>query len=413
MKTPPAAGSASFRTLRPAQARFRTHRPRPAGALILALLLLPAGLPAQQQPTSLSESRKRLEEIRAERERLEQQQQRLEGQVRDEGAELRNIERQRESTNRIVNELESQMQHLGGQVDQVSVELVLAEDNLADKRAVLERRLAEIYKRGRLYTFQALLSAGSFGDLVSRYKYLALQSQQDKQLVTDVEGLRRRVSRQRNDLLGLRTTLDQSREEREVELARYDRLAQQRQSRLANLRRSSRTAERQLSALERDEQVMLNLIARLERERRSGVASPRGSITTADLGRLEWPVDGRVVYDFGRESLESGAEIRWNGIGIGADAGTPVKAVEGGRVELASRLSTYGLTILLTHGDGYYSFYAQLGSLGVKQGDLVAKGQALGTVGGGATAYGPHLHFEIRGPGGAALDPTAWLRRRR
>ena len=235
--------------------------------LVTALLLFPAALPAQQ-PTSLSESRKRLEEIRAERERLEQQRRRLEGQVRDEGAELRNIERQRESTNRIVNELESQMQNLGGQVDQVSVELVLAEDNLADKRAVLERRLAEIYKRGRLYTFQALLSGGSFGDLVSRYKYLALQSQQDKQLVADVEGLRRRVSRQRNDLLGLRESLDRSREEREVELERYDRLAQQRQSRLANLRQSSRSAQRQLSALERDEQVMLNLIARLERERR-------------------------------------------------------------------------------------------------------------------------------------------------
>jgi septal ring factor EnvC (AmiA/AmiB activator) len=372
---------------------------------------------AQQAP-SLDASRRRLEEIRAERERLEAERQRLAGQVRDAGAELRNIERQRESTNRIVNELESQMQQLGSQVDQVSVELVLAEDNLADKRAVLSRRLAEIYKRGRLHTFQALLSAGSFGDLVSRYKYLALQSRQDRALVADVDQLRRRVARQRSDLLGLRSSLDQNREERAGELSRYNQLASQRQTRIGRLRRSERTTTQQLTALQRDERQLLDVIARLERARREsaargGAPAARGTISTADLGRLDWPVEGRIVYDFGRSSLESGAEIRWNGIGIGSSAGTPVRAVSGGRVELVSRLSTYGLTVLLAHGDGYYSFYAQLATAGVEVGRTVAKGQAIGTVGGGSTDFGAHLHFEIRGPGGAALDPTNWLRRRR
>ncbi len=391
--------------------------PGPLTAHRSPLTPFPAPL-AAQQPPSLDASRRRLEVIRAERERLEAERLRLQGQVRDAGAELRNIERQRETTNRIVNELESQMRQLGSQVDQVSTELILAEDNLADKRAVLERRLAEVYKRGRMHTFQALLSAGSFGDLVSRYKYLALQSRQDRALVSEVDQLRRRVARQRADLLGLRSSLDRNREERAGELARYDVLARQRQSQIGRLRRSERTAAQQLTALQRDERQLLDVIARLERARRAAAArgaapTTRGTISTADLGRLDWPVEGTLVYDFGRSTMESGAEIRWNGVGIGAAPGTPVKAVEGGRVELVSRLSTYGLTVLLTHGDGYYSFYAQLANANVRVGDAVTKGQAIGTVGGGSTNYGPHLHFEIRGPGGAALDPTAWLRRRR
>src|SRR5690606_36342747 len=225
-------------------------------------------------------------------------------------------------------------------------------------------------KRGRLHTFQALLSAGSFGDLVSRYKYLALQSRQDRALVSEVDQLRRRVARQRADLLGLRSSLDRNREERSGELARYDALARQRQSQIGRLRRSERTASQQLTALQRDERQLLDVIARLERERRAAAArgaapTTRGTISTADLGRLDWPVEGALVYDFGRSTMESGAEIRWNGVGIGAAPGTPVKAVEGGRVELVSRLSTYGLTVLLTHGDGYYSFYAQLANANV------------------------------------------------
>ena len=62
---------------------------------------------------------------------------------------------------------------------------------------MLERRLVDIYKRGALYTFQALLAAESFGDLLSRYKYLYLTSRQDRALVADVEKLRNRVVEQR------------------------------------------------------------------------------------------------------------------------------------------------------------------------------------------------------------------------
>src|ERR687894_2725786 len=179
----------------------------------IALLTAPLAAYAQQTP-DLNESRRRLEEIRAERDRLELQRRRLQGQVHDVNDELSNLERQRESTHRIVNEIERQIGGLASQLDRVSAELILAEDNLAERRAVLERRLVDIYKRGALYTFQALLAAESFGDLLSRYKYLYLTSRQDRALVGDVEKLRNRVVQRRNELLGVRKQLDRSREER-------------------------------------------------------------------------------------------------------------------------------------------------------------------------------------------------------
>ena len=385
--------------------------------LVALIALLPTPLHAQDTK-EMERSRKRLEEIRKERDRLQQQQERLQGQVHDVNDELHILERQRESTQKIVDEIERQIGGLSGRLDRSSAELILTEDNLAERRAVLERRLVDIYKRGALYTFQALLAAESFGDLLSRYKYLYLTSRQDRALVGDVEKLRNRVVEQRDDLLDVRKQLDRTREEREAEYTKFSELVEARARRLSQLRRTARTTEQRLSELQKDESRLNDLLASLERARRDEVRAPGGaapvpgSITTADIGRLDWPVEGAIVYRFGRDTLPSGGIIRWNGIGIAAEAGTPVKAVESGKVRLVGQFGTYGLTVVLEHGNGYYSVYSHLQSAEVQLSATVSRGQTIGTVGGENSDYGPHLHFEIRGENQVALNPVDWLRKR-
>ena len=400
----------------------RTQRTLLLPSVLCALCVLcVSSVPLHAQTdTEVAQSRRRLEEIRRERDSLQQQQQQLQGQVHDVNDELSNLERQRESTQRIVNEIERQIGGLASQLDRSSAEMILAEDNLADRRAVLERRLVDIYKRGPLYTFQALFAAESFGDLLSRYKYLYLTSRQDRALVTDVEKLRNRVVSERNTILDVRKQLDRTREEREAEYSKYSDLAHARERRLQSLQQSARRTERRLTTLQKDEARLNGVLAALERARRDeaargtlrgGVSAP-GSITTADLGKLDWPVDGTIVYRFGRDTLPSGGIIRWNGIGIAAPVGTPVKAVEAGRVRLVGQFGTYGLTIVLEHGNGYYSVYSHLQEAAVKLGTTVAKDDTIGSVGGENSDYGSHLHFEIRGENQVALDPTQWLRKR-
>src|SRR5689334_8168148 len=392
-----------------------------AASLGSLLMLLLTTTPVHAQGSSdLEESRRRLEEIRAERDRLERQRERLQGQVHDVHDELSNLERQRESTQRIVSEIERQIGGLASQLDRSSAELILAQDNLAERRAVLERRLVDIYKRGPLHTFQVLLAAESFGDLLSRYKYLYLTSEQDRALVADVEKLRNRVVQERNNILDVRGELDRRREEREAEFSKSTQLASERAVKLQSLQASARSTERRLTQLQKDESRLNGLLASLERSRRDelargalrGAIATPGSITTADLGKLDWPVEGTIVYRFGRDTLPSGGIIRWNGVGIAAPVGTPVKAVESGKVRLVGQFGTYGLTIVLEHGNGYYSVYSHLQSAAVKLGAAIPKGALIGSVGGENSDYGPHLHFEIRGDNQVALDPTAWLRKR-
>ncbi len=370
----------------------------------------------------------RLNAIRTEREDLQHEREALQGQVHEVEQELQNVEAQRQATNRLVNELDRQLGGLNLELDNLSGSLALAEDNLADKRAVLSRRLVDIYKRGSLFYFQALLAAESFGDLISRYKYLALQSRQDKQLTTEVEGLRNRVVRQRNDLVTARDALNSRRSERDVELTRFASLADEQRSRLRETRQSARNNQQRLTQLQQDEGRLNDLLAELERTRReeaaraaaaamrpgaARVAPPRNTVTTNDIGRLDWPVDGPLIYRFGDEETPGGGIIKRNGIAIRAEPNTPVKVVEAGTVILAGPLGTYGLIVIVSHGDGYLSLYGQLTTALVEKGAHVTKGQVIGTTGGLNTPEGAHLYFEIRGSGAITLDPSDWLRTRR
>jgi septal ring factor EnvC (AmiA/AmiB activator) len=388
--------------------------------MILVAILCMTAATALSAQANAEDSRRKLEEVRRERARLEDERSRLQGQVQNLGAELENLERQRQSTNRIVNALEEQIGGLNSQVEKAGADLVLVQDNLLEKRAVLSRRLTEIYKRGQLYTFEVLVAAQSFGDLLSRYKYLYLQSRQDKFLVGDVEKLTAQVLKRRGEILQAKSQLDLSREEREAELQRYGRLVEERGRKLRDARRSTTRTEQQLTALEKDEARLNDLLAELERARRNAVArgtttgaAQPATLSTNDIGKLDWPVDGPILYNFGPQRLSSGAVIRHNGIGIGAPTGTSVKAVEAGRVERILNISTYGTTLILDHGDGYRSLYMHLNSISVREGVQVAKGQLIATTGGQSSDAGPQLYFEIRGPRGAALDPTDWLKARR
>lgn len=390
-------------------------------AALLAALLLPAWrAQAQSVDQQLRSNQQRLEEIRLERDELQNELARLRGRAHGISSELVNLERQKSVTGRIVNELDRQIGSMRGQLDTFTVELILTQDALAEKRAVLHRRLADIYKRGSLWTYQALLAAESFGELLSRYKYLYLVSRQDKALVGQVEELRDRIVQRRQELLNIRTALGRRRDDRGRELTQFIRLERQRELSLRQTRASERQATERLEEMSRDEQRITDLIAALERARRNAAAGrpglpvPEGAIRTTDLGQLDWPMDGTILYRFGPDRRPNNTTIIRHGVGIQSVVGTPVRAIEAGTVEEGTgALGTYGLGVVLNHGGGYYTLYLYLSRIDVKIGQRIAKGAPVGLSGGAGSDEGPHIEFQIRGEAGIALDPINWLRNRR
>ena len=71
----------------------------------------------------------------------------------------------------------------------------------------------------------------------------------------------------------------------------------------------------------------------------------------------------------------------------------------------------YGNYVKIKHGNGMFTFYAHLkyGSVAVKVGDRVTKGQVLGYMGNTGYSFGAHLHFEVRNTNNVQIDPTPYV----
>ena len=389
---------------------------RLALALVVGLGVIAASLPAQEQSDArLRQQQEELARIRRERDELQRRMRGLQSKVHDISEEVTNIDRQHDATVRVVRSLDQQLTTLNGEVEHTTANLVRAQDEVQIKQAVLRKRLVEIYKRGPLFTFQVLLSAKSFGDLVARYKYLHILAQRDRTVVRRVDELRSQIIGQRRQLVSLQNGVEQNRVEKAREAERLAALESQRQASLKRAQSDQKKTKARLAELAKSEARLNNVIAGFEAARRRAAsrtgAAPLApsSIRTSDYGRLDWPVDGSIIYRFGRVVNPNNTTTRWNGIGIAASSGTGVKSVSSGEVVLADVMGTYGNTIIIQHGGGDYSVYGSLSDMSVSKGARVTKGQVIGTIGATDPSLPPHLHFEIR-HGGPAVDPLDWLR---
>jgi len=117
-----------------------------------------------------------------------------------------------------------------------------------------------------------------------------------------------------------------------------------------------------------------------------------------------WPVWGNISSYFG-PGHPLGIDID-----LYQDPNAPIAAAKKGIVTFAGGNSccSYGLYVVVDHGDGTQTLYGHLSQIAVVQGQQVAQGQQLGF--GGRTGYatGNHLHFEIH-VGDNVVDPLLFL----
>ena len=104
---------------------------------------------------------------------------------------------------------------------------------------------------------------------------------------------------------------------------------------------------------------------------------------------------------FGQDDLHMG-------IDLSCDAGTPILAYKGGKVLISEYHYSYGNYVLIYHGNGLSTLYAHMSERAAVVGDWVDAGDTIGYVGMTGSAYGYHLHFEVR-QDGAVQNPRDYM----
>ena len=190
-----------------------------------------------------------------------------------------------------------------------------------------------------------------------------------------------------------------------AQLATLETAREKRSLVLASLEAQSHSRAQSLERL-KGEQAGLE---RLLRELRAAMARfpvEGNDAFTRLRGKLNWPVSGQLIARFG--DARAGG-VRWDGVLVATERGTPVKAVCAGRVIYADWLPGLGLLAIVDHGDGYLSLYGHNDHLLKAAGEEVAAGDAIAAAGDSGGSSRPELYFEIR-KGGKPVDPRPWFR---
>jgi penicillin-binding protein A len=119
---------------------------------------------------------------------------------------------------------------------------------------------------------------------------------------------------------------------------------------------------------------------------------------------------GKFIWPSQHEAL-SGGNFREGhpGFDLAAPPGSAVHAADNGLVIFAGWSGVgYGNTVLIDHGNGFRTLYAHLSQISTYCGAQVEKGKTIGLSGSTGNSTGPHLHFEVRVPGGY-IDPLRVL----
>lgn len=407
---------------------------RPVIALLLACLLAPAYADERARTREeLEAARRDVAELKQMLEKIQQEKSGLQQQLKKTETDMGSLEREVRQLQRELDDGENELRRL----DEEKKKHQSARE--AQQRLIaIQARAA--YQSGRQEYLRLLLNQQAperFARTLTYFDYLSRARLEQLELFNEtlrqLGNIQAEIDRQQAVLLVRKSDLEQrSAELAEVRKQRRAALAQlERRYGNQNARLQARQQEQaQLDALlQTIEQTLARQAREAEQARReaelaaqsaasdpaAAAQGPRVS-TGASVdgpfararGRLPWPVDGRLIASYG--SPRGGdARTRWDGVLIGAGAGSQVRAVHGGRVVFADWLRGAGLLVILDHGDGYLSLYGHNQSLLAEPGEVVKAGDVIATVGSSGGQQSPALYFAIRQQG-RAIDPAHWCR---
>lgn len=173
-------------------------------------------------------------------------------------------------------------------------------------------------------------------------------------------------------------------------------------------------AEREIQALNESAKALAKLIEKLavvsKKVEKATSKKKQTSIRSASNTRkhnLPWPVTGKIVLNYGKNKHpDLDTNIISNGIKIKAQNNAIIQSVDSGRIAFVGEFRSYGKMIIIDHKGEFFSVYAQLSVILVKEEESVSRGTPIAKMSEGDSSV---LYFEIR-QSNIPENPRLWLK---
>ena len=375
----------------------------PALALILLMSFPPPAASAEDVGVAKKKYKAIQKEIKSQEEKLKQA-------SLTEQSTLSALDRTNRELNTVrvrLGKQKARLRETKAEIGKARAEAGELEEKLRSHREWMARKLRVMHRYGRYGDVLMLLGAARDApELLRRWKYLEVLTKQERKAIGEYRGTLELLARKQAELQGLYARQTAEKKDVQRDLKELARRKSEKQKVLATVKHKKAAYEKLLKDLALASKKLREVIMEAERSKRFVSKGFRKL-----KGKLPWPVQGLVTIPYGTQrDPEFKTPVFRNGIYITSDTGAVAKAVHSGKVVYAKWFKGYGQLVIINHGSGYHTLYANLQEIFLSEGDIIVNRAGIGRVGDSSVLDRPSLYFEIRYKG-KPLNPTQWLKK--
>ena len=334
---------------------------------------------------------------------------------------LINLENKMILTEKLIKSLKKEERYTGELIQITKSNISKKEKHVSNLRKQMTKRVVHIYKNGIPSLTETILSSKNWNEIIYRTKYLKVISEFEKKMINEIEttlndlnfekesyekALNKKKSL-RNEHQNESKKLESDKKKKEIYLSKIKNEKSNLEKKLAQKQKLVKEIENLVSKLQKDEKEMKRREDELAKIRSEKKKPTNGNFISLK-GKMPWPVDGKIISHFGKQTnKELNTVTESSGIDIEASPGTPVEAVLDGMVTTITYLRGYGNLIIIDHGSGYFSVYANIEKIQYTENEYVQQYSILGYVANNKQEFNK-FHFEIWG-NNTKLNPEKWL----
>lgn len=339
--------------------------------------------------------------------------------------ELTKIEKNLKEKEGNLHILHKEMKVVESSISETQKKIQATVSEIEKKKEEIGRRVSSLYKAGEMGSLRIFFSSGSLVQALENQRYMKSVLEHDRKLFSEYQD-------KLQHLQGLKGSLEQEASKKEKLTAKIHQKLQEIESErskksayLNQVRQEKKGYQASLKELQDNARRLQSMVEKLEARSRKSYShkdekrpvpgehyqpplTDRG--LGAQRGRLPLPVSGEIKSRFGKHKhSEFNSYTFNNGITFSAPMNADVRAVFDGEVIFADRFKGYGNMLILDHGGGYFSLYANTSKILRKVGATVRKNEVVAQVGDSDSPNGSQLYFEIRYQG-KPVDPGSWFK---
>ena len=320
-----------------------------------------------------------------------------------------------EGINQELVNLKEKKHEVENKLNQLQIDLDATQNKILDQQTHLEKLFYQQYISGE-HEYLKLLLAQKNPNQISRelyyYGYISRARTEDINIyrsdLKELQTIFDEANKKTKEIISIQTKQAEKKETLEKEEIKYKKL-------LAGISKEVTKGRNEILKLKDDEKRLSVLVTKIINAKKRSLKKDKENLPDASLnkkgfkrkkGKLNLPVDGKIVNSFG--SQKKGG-VTWRGLFISAPVGIDVIAIADGKVVYANWIRGFGNVLIVDHGDNYMSLYGNNEILTKKVDETVRGGDIIAAVGNSDRNLESGLYFELSHEG-EPFDPLKWIK---